>query len=162
MKPDRVWAWAKRAIKGKNIYLPQDMCKLMNTVKSIDAEFLDNKSEKPVFVTGWSDLLCRYFDTLPDGYTGNYFFEFENGMATVRHLCTTSDEEAWSFQMCTNPEQVKKALLHDLFAVSDPDLAVYANIRLPKDPGLELKLKKVVSLSNKYHSIPADKMWFYP
>ena len=103
MKQDWVWAWAKGAMKGLNVYTPHDMVHLMNKVKSIKAEFVDHKSSKPMFVSGWKELLGKYFDNLPNGYTNNYYFEFENGTATVRRVCSTPDTEAWSVHICNNP-----------------------------------------------------------
>ena len=131
MKPDRVWAWGKGAIKKRNIYTPHEMVSMMNTVKSIKAEFLDHKSSKPLFVSGWKELLGKYFESLPNGYTNNYYFEFENGTATVRRVCSTPDDEAWTVKMCRNPDQTKHSLLLDLFGVEEVAVASYDKIRLP-------------------------------
>ena len=63
------------------------MVSIMNTVKSIEAEFLDHKSSKSLFVSGWKELLGKYFESLPNGYTNNYYFEFEKRKSPL--LCTT-------------------------------------------------------------------------
>ena len=160
MKPDRVWAWAKGSIKGLNIYTPQDMVHLMNKVKSIKAEFVDHKSSKPFFVSGWKELAGKYFDNLPNRYTNNYYFEFENGTATVRRVCPP-DTDAWTVRMCNNPLQTKKSLLLDLFGVEEVAAASFDRIRLPRTPLIELKEKKLESLASKYFSIPTDKLWYY-
>lgn len=81
---------------------------------------------------------------------------------TVRHLCNTPNEEAWSVELCKNPELVKKAILRELFNVNDIGAAEYSRLNLPRHPGNALSEKKLTSLSQKYHSIPAEKMHWYP
>ena len=80
---------------------------MMNTVKSIKAEFLDRKNYKTLFVSGWKELLQKYFESLPNACTKKYYFEFENGTATVRRFFSTPNDEAWNVKMCRNPDQTK-------------------------------------------------------
>jgi len=117
------------------------LVKLVNTVKNLKAEFLDHRQTKPPFFIGWEAVLDKYFQDVPPGYTGNFYFEFSNGKMVARHLCSTPDEDAWGFEMCKNPDLVKKAICQELFGVDSIDLAEFEKIRLPRHPGNALDKK---------------------
>ena len=40
--------------------------------------------------------------------------------------------------------------------------ATLEQLRLPRHPGVTITDKKLQSLAAKYHSIPPDKIWYYP
>ena len=90
----------------------------------------------------------------------NYFFEFEAGKATIRHLCSTPDEDAWCVQLCKNPETLFTVVPRELFGVEDMATASLEQLRLPRHLGVTLAEKKLESLAAKCHSIPADKIWY--
>ena len=52
---------------------------------------------------GWDGILNRYFNNMPAGFTFHYYFEFDGGNVTMRHLCSTADEESVYHQLCPNP-----------------------------------------------------------
>ena len=92
-----------------------------------------------------------------------FFFEFEAGKATIRQLCSTPDEDARCVQLCRNPEILKTVVLRELIGVEDMATACLEHLRLPRRHlGVTLAEKKLESLAAKYHSIPADKIWYYP
>ena len=102
---------------------------------------------------------------MPAGYTGNFFFEFQNGGVVARHLANTSDDDAWSFVMCNNPAVVRKSILKDIFGSDKKEdlvLNIYIyNVRLERHKGLSLSEKKADSLSQKYFSIPPENRNYY-
>ena len=62
-------------------------------------------------------------------------------MMVARHLCSTPNEEAWRFQMCKNPELVRKVMCQERFEMDSTELAEFDNLRLPRHPGNILKKK---------------------
>eukprot|EP00475_Leptophrys_vorax_P037853 TRINITY_DN6582_c0_g1_i4.p1 TRINITY_DN6582_c0_g1~~TRINITY_DN6582_c0_g1_i4.p1 ORF type:complete len:170 (+),score=42.37 TRINITY_DN6582_c0_g1_i4:373-882(+) len=98
---------------------------------------------------------------MPVGFTFHYYFEFDGGNVTMRHLCSTSDDQAVYHQLCANPVIVKKAIVRDLFDKELKDATVY-DLKLPRHPGNELPAKKLESLGNKYFSIPPEAKDYYP
>ena len=99
MLPDRATAHQRNAISGVNLYHPDDLVEVVNRIRHISATFLDHNSNKRPFFTGWGQLLDKYFHSLPGGYTENYFFEINFGVATVRNLADIPGNFAWSFNM---------------------------------------------------------------
>eukprot|EP01032_Pedospumella_encystans_P013339 gene13340-15365_t len=166
MKPDRVVGWVKNAIKGLNLYIPNEIVDKVNKVKGIKAEFLDHRSADRPFFVGWEALLNKYFRNMPAGFTAFYFFEFDKGNVTYRHTGSTPDAEAAVHSMLLGDYgAVKKALLQELFGVSSAaDLSIDSiqTMKLARHKGNALKLKKVKSLSKKYFSIPRQYLDYYP
>ena len=162
MLPDRATSHAKRALKLKNVWHPNQLINLVQGVKNLEPEFLNHNLPKPLFFIGWDHLLDKYFTDLPGGYTNNFFFEFKNGVATVRALADTPDAEAWQFIMCDKPEITRKAILRDLFGSTHPQNFKFSNIQLPRHPGIDLTEKKILSIAEKYCMIPPEHLDYYP
>ena len=95
---DRVAAWMKNSIRGKQMFHPSQFVESCNQINSVNACFLDLTGNDCNFFIGWDSLLAKYFKKLPSGFTHGYFFEFENVSVTYQHLCKSSDEEAVNFQ----------------------------------------------------------------
>lgn len=72
MKANRVVAWCKRAIGGLNIYCPIEVAKVCDSVKSVQAEFLDHRDPKRPFFS-WDTILDKYLKFMPVGFTCYYF-----------------------------------------------------------------------------------------
>ncbi|KAJ1401942.1 hypothetical protein B484DRAFT_314865, partial [Ochromonadaceae sp. CCMP2298] len=139
MIADRVVAWVKNKLRGRNVYLPTDIAKLASEVNS----------------------------DMPPNYTGSYYFEFEKGEVTYRHLSSTPDEEAVRVNLLkASPEVVRRALLQEIFGVNDVSELTLASLdnmmKLQRHPGRELTKKKVASLGLKYFSIPPNDRKYYP
>lgn len=166
MIADRIVAWIKAAIRGKNIYCPQDLAKECNNVHSVCAEFLDHNSSKRPFFIGWAAILNKYFNDMPAQNTFNYFFEFDCGVCTMRHLTSTVDADAVRFSMVKgNPTMVTKAILYELFGVDKVSLVSLNSldtIKLKRHEGNKLPAKKVASISEKYFAIPPEHRGYYP
>jgi hypothetical protein len=166
MIADRVVAWIKGSLKNGNYYCPKDFAAVMNTVKSVHAEFLDHSSSKRPFFINWHTILDKYFKDMPAQFTFNFFFEFDKGDVTVRHLVSTPDEDCTTISLVRgNKDAVRKAILKELFGVTQvTELSERSldTMQLPRHPGNVLSGKKVLSLSTKYFSIPENYRPYYP
>ena len=164
MVADRVVAWMKKSIRSKQIFHPDEFVKSCNDIKSVKAVFLDHTVRNSHFFIGWDGLLGKYFKKLPTGFTQNYFFEFENGTVTYRHLSSSPDSEAVHFPMCytSNLDILKHSLAMELFGAADRSLWSMDQIKLPKHQGITLQAAKLSSLSKKYFSIPLTRLGYYP
>jgi hypothetical protein len=80
----------------------------------------------------------------------------------VRELADTPDDECWSFNMCRNIEECRKGVLTDIFGTDKLNEISLDAIRLARHPGNDLTDKKILSISKKYFTIPADKLSYYP
>ena len=59
---------------------------------------------------------AKFFQPMPGGFTNNFFFEFDKGVRTVRHLADTPDSEAWRVNLCANLDDCRKGVLIELLA----------------------------------------------
>jgi hypothetical protein len=160
MIADRVVAWMKQSIKGKNLYHPNQFVEEARKVKSIDAEFLDHGVGQHHFFVGWNELLDEHFQNMPPGFTANHWFEFENGCVTYRQRCDSI--EATRFSLCEDPSAARQSLTMALFGTNDRSQWSMRNLKLPLHPGLELKEKKLLSLAKKLDTIPHTYRAYYP
>lgn len=167
MKADRVVAWCKGMIRGRNMFCPIEIAKTCDEVKGVSAEFLDHRDSKRPFFVNWDTILDKYFKNLPVGFTGFYFFEFDEGIISMKHLASSPESE----QVCVPLIQpgtagfVRSALLNELFGVSSIlDLSAKSinTLRLPRHLGIPLTAKKILSISKKYFSIPACYVSYFP
>jgi hypothetical protein len=92
MIADIVVAWTKGAIRKRNLFTPGKIVQEVKKVKSVIPTFLDHCDPSAPFFIGWEGIINKCFLNLPSGFTFNYFFEFENGNVSMRHLCSTPDE----------------------------------------------------------------------
>jgi hypothetical protein len=105
---------------------------------------------------------------MPPNYTGNYFFEINQGIVSMRHLISTPDNEAVQFSMLLpkNIDFVRQAILFDLFGSGVKSIDDITSVDMVKLSCVELKEqltnKKFKSLSKKYFSIPLKVLSYYP
>ena len=66
------------------MYTPANLVKLINAVKSLKAEFHYHRQTNPPYFLDWEAVLDKYFQDVPPGYTGNFYFEFSNGKMLAR------------------------------------------------------------------------------
>ncbi|CAM6016160.1 unnamed protein product [Sphagnum balticum] len=105
---------------------------------------------------------------MPPNYTGNYFFEIDQGIVSMHHLISTPDNEAVQFPMLLleNIDFVRQAILFDLFGSGVKSIDDITSVDMVKLPRVELKEqltnKKFKSLSKKYFSIPPKVLSYYP
>jgi hypothetical protein len=165
---DRVVAWCRNKMRAQNLYTPNAIVFELNAIKSVSAEFLDHQSSRRPFFGDWTSLLKKYFKSMPPNYTGNYFFEIDQSIVSMRHLVSTPDNEAVQFPMLLpeNIDYVRQAILFDLFGSGVKSINDVTSIDMVKLPRVELKEqltnKKLKSLSKKYFSIPPEVLSYYP
>jgi hypothetical protein len=153
---DHVVAWCRNKMRAQNFYTPSAIISELNAIKSVSAEFLDQQSSRQPFFGDWTSLLKKYFKSMPPNYTGNYFFEINQGIVSMRHLVSTPDNEAVQFPMLfpENIESVHQAILFDLFGSGVKSINDVTSVDMVKLPRVELKEqltnKKLKSLSKKY------------
>jgi hypothetical protein len=105
---------------------------------------------------------------MPPNYTGNYFFEIDQGIVSMRHLVSTPDNEVVQFPMLLpeNIDSVRQTILFDLFGSGVKSIDDVTSVDMAKLPRVELKEqltnKKLKSLSKKYFSIPPEVLSYYP
>jgi len=105
---------------------------------------------------------------MPPNYTGNYFFEINQGIVSMRHLISTPDNEAVQFLMLLpeNIDFVRQVILFYLFGSGVKSIDDVTSVDMVKFLRVELKEqltnKKLKSLSKKYFSIPPKVLSYYP
>ena len=103
MLPDRVIAWVNQLLKNKNIFIPNDIVKEMNSVKSVKANFIRHDDKRRPCFTGWSTFLNKHYQAFPQGFTSNYVFEFHEGKCTYTHLITDKPEDSTTINIYRRP-----------------------------------------------------------
>jgi len=78
---------------------------------------------------------------MPPNYTGNYFFEIDQGIVSMRHLVSTPDNEAVQSPMLLleNIDFVRQAILFDLFGSGVKSINDVTLVDMVKLPHVELK-----------------------
>ena len=61
MIADRVVAWNRGGIRGKNLYHPSQIASLCSETDCVEAGFLDHSNPSIPFFTEWENLLGKYF-----------------------------------------------------------------------------------------------------
>ncbi len=164
---DRVIAWCRNKMRAHNLYTPSTIVSELNAIKSVSVEFLDHQSSRRPFFSDWTSLLKKYFKSMPPNYTGNYFFEIDQGIVNMRHLVRTPDNEAVQFPILLpeNIDYVRQAILFYLFRSGVKSIDDVTSVDMVKLPRVELKEqltnKKLKSLSKKYFSIPLEVLSYY-
>ena len=150
----------------QDLYLPSQMVDCMNSVSNINAKFLDQKDN--AFFEGWGDLLNSHFASIPalegGGYTKNHFFEFSEGIVTMRHLTSSDTSYEHRYIMPGSATITVKSISAILFGDRDASLQnmTLFDVKLPKHAGKQLAETKVLSMSQKYFSIPHEYRSYYP
>ena len=74
MIADSVVARVMQSLKGKNIFIPDDLVKTIDKVKNVCSQFLRNGDKNKPCFTGFQTALGKCMKKIPDGFTGNYLF----------------------------------------------------------------------------------------
>ena len=186
--PDRVTGNIKQSLKNRNIFCPEELLDTINTVKNVEAKFLDHRDAKVHIFMGWEKLLNAHFTEIPQlpkigGYTSCYFFHFKNGKLSIRK--SLQEEVCYVHQYVTGPtgectqsdiERCVASLQSHLFLNKKTFLnATVEDVRFEKNgaksnkdapylsehPGVLIPLKQRISFWNKAHSIPLEKQAYY-
>ena len=118
MVADRVVAWMKGSFKKTNIFHPDQFVAKSNTVKSIESKIFNHLDSKRPFYIGWENVVNKFFKNLPSGFTKNYFFEFEEGILTMKHLHNSEEENTTIVDLLEhrkNLDLIRKAVVNDIF-----------------------------------------------
>ena len=162
MIADRVVAWMKNKIRGKNIFHPNQFVDICNSINSVKSSFIDHQICRNQLRIGWDDFLNKYFQNLPGGFTASYFFEFENGYLNYRHFTSTPDSASVAISFCQNQQLLRDVIAQQLFGSLVREEWSMATLSLPYHPGNIMDAKKLKSLRKKYFSIPLDQLPYYP
>ena len=166
---DRVTGQAKRTLQGKNLFLPEDIVHSINQSKGIQCELLSYTDNNRPMWTGFSGLLRKHLKDLPHknapgGYTKYHFFEFDNGILSVRdrvgsEVIYTHDY----FAGCDDRATVVNSILLELFGPNITfDNATVGDIKLPRAPNKDLTDEKVASIATLMNLIPTAAKDYYP
>ena len=105
--------------------------------------------------------MSKYFENIPSGYTKNYYFKLSNGKCFYKYH--SEADEQFVFTFCTNFDQCRKAILKKLFGEDNIHAVIRnKNIMLPQFNRLKLPDSKIQSIGNKYSTIHAKYLWYYP
>jgi hypothetical protein len=74
MIADRVVAWSKRSLYGRNFYLPTDVANTISGVKGVRATFLDHDNRNCLAFSGFDGFMNKFLSNLPAQFTYNYVF----------------------------------------------------------------------------------------
>ena len=161
MIADRVVAWVKRSLTRKDIFIPCQLLKAVDGVKSVDATFIDHESSSRPCFEQWDTFLGKYLSKMPAGFTSNYVFEFFEGSVTMKHLISDEDDGV-TVPLCDNHERTGGLMWKDLFGEARLCDVRVSDIRLPRHPIVPVDPKKLKSLGLKYHAIPEEFRDYYP
>ena len=114
----------------------------------------------------WKTFLDKHFPNMDPGFTSFHWFEFKNGIVDYKSLNEDGDVViVKSRTFCKNPEVTKKAILRELFNLSQtssPLEIARGKLRLPPLPVKKVSQKKVDNMKTIYPLIPRCYRWFFP
>ena len=159
MAADRVVSWIRRSLGKSNIYVPSQLFDKVNVIMNVYAFDVS----KCKLVKGFQGNLSKYFKMMPDGYTKYYYFELADGKVAYKFHAETPVSECIIFKFCTNVHATRNALLRELFGeLPIEDVIKNKNVLLPNFDHVLLPDTKIQSLGNKYSTIQAKWLWYYP
>ncbi|KAI3648372.1 hypothetical protein MP228_006226 [Amoeboaphelidium protococcarum] len=162
MMADRAVAWMKTKIQNSQLYLPHQFVDAVNSVNTLCGQFINHEDPLRPCFTGWEALLERFFQKMPVGFTGCFFFEFSDGVVSYRELCTSANQEVKDLNKNMEISVLRQQLSKDLFGTTVKSDWSLSRVLLPRLPQQEIAEKKIKSLSLKYASIPQQYKSYYP
>ena len=179
MPADRVTALCNQSMKKftskdsdigtdfrSNLYLPEHLTAAFDSVNTVNSIFIDHRDpQRPVY-ENWEKLFGGLQNISSKvGFTKYYFFEFENGILTMRRNIDSPLEESVQHVYCEDPEETRKQLMRDLFNATDMNEVNIDSVSLSilkRAPAVELTASKIVSMSKKLSMIPSKYLHYYP
>jgi hypothetical protein len=142
------------------------MIQRMNSIKSVDAVWLDhNDPARPLFC-GWDTVLKEHMKAIPSvkdgGYTKNHFFEFADGQVVAQDTVASDIKFTHTYVPEELVPVVSQLILKSIIGVTDLTMASIADVILKRHPTCDLPESKVESLKEKYFAIPAEFYTYYP
>jgi hypothetical protein len=96
----------------------------------------------------------------------NYFFEFDQGLMSMRSLSSVADSSAVYVLLikASSLDPTKRSIMSDLFDVNiiTIEQAAWIPRQMQIAPPLNLSNKKLISLGKKYFSILPQDLPYYP
>ena len=156
-------AHANKAMGKKNLYTPMMIACEVNKSKGLRGEVI---FENDGVFYDWKTFLDKHFPNMDPGFTSFHWFEFKNGIVDYKSLNEDGDVViVKSRTFCKNPEVTKKAILRELFNLSQtssPLEIARGKLRLPPLPVKKVSQKKVDNMKTIYPLIPRCYRWFFP
>ena len=165
MVPDRVISHVKRSFGTNDMYLPEEMITKMNTISTVTGEFLDHNDPCRLLFTGWERILKEHFIPIPaieNGYTKNHFYEFADGQVTMRQTVGSEVKYVHNYVAEGTNRIIKNSVLSKILGSVTLENATFQDIILPRHPVGNFPQSKVISLSEKYFTIPEEMLYYYP
>ena len=89
MAPDHTVSWLRKSLSNLQVFLPGQFIDAFNTIRSVEADFIDHLDPSRMCFERWEEILKAHFAPIPTikegGYTQFHFFEFKCGVLTMRH-----------------------------------------------------------------------------
>ena len=185
MAPDRTVSWLRKSLTKKQVFLPGEFIAAFNTVRSVEAEFINHCDSGRMIFERWEEILKAHLAPIPvikdGGYTQYHFFEFQNGVLKMRHNPESTVEHTHVYlQRGTkqdDSDQTHELLLErclksferhlfypgKTFMNATPhDIDVTSNIGLVRHRRKEMPESQIKSFWTKGFSIPAEYLSYYP
>lgn len=82
----------------------------------------------------------------------------------MRHLVSDDVSDAVGFELCSNVVATRRAIMQELFGVTTMKRVSISvsDVCLPRNPASEADIKKLESISKKFHTIPEQYTSYYP
>jgi hypothetical protein len=131
MCPDRVVSHVKKSFGVADLFHPSQMIQRMNSIKSVDAVWLDhNDPTRPLFC-GWDTVLKEHMKAIPSvkdgGYTKNHFFEFADGQVVARDTVASDIKFTHTYVPEELVPVVSQLILKSIIGVTDLTMASIAD-----------------------------------
>lgn len=165
MMPDRVVSHIKKSFGTNDLFLPTEMIEKMSNIKTVKGEFIDHNDPMRNIYSGWEKVLKDQFIPIPsidNGYTKNHFFEFCDGQVSIRHIVGSEIKYVHNYVLNSSLNTIRKRILQSIIGNVSLSKATIDDIILPRHPISEFPQSKISSLTEKYFSIPEDKLYYYP
>jgi hypothetical protein len=154
---------------GKNLFLPEEMVDIISSIKGINCKLLSYTDDDRPMWTGFSKLLKKHLTDLPNkntpgGYTKNHFFEFHDGILSIRDrvgsdVIYTHDYLGGKADRTSMVNEV----LVELFGIGKSfHNAIFSDIKLPRAPTKTVTDEKIASIGTIMNLIPFEARDYYP
>lgn len=96
------------------------------------------------------------------GYSRYHFFEFANGEVSIRNIVTDEVRHVHKYFAFHLLKSKRTAILSEIIGNVQFNECTLADVTLQRHPVSEFPASKINSLKEKYFSIPAEYLKYYP
>ena len=137
--------------------MPEQLFEIVNKIMNGNAIYMS----KFKLVTSFKGILQKYLKYMLIEYTKFYYFKLSNQKCFYK--VNANSIEVHEFTFCENPNNVREALLRELFGETSVQSVIQnKNILLLPFGRMKIPNSKLQSLGNKYSTIYANYLWYYP